>query len=164
MPKSNSKRRGVAEIEVSDFFGLFRNCRKAGRTAIKNRNTSAPTGATGIYLKRAISPEDLAIASLSVIVIPDGKRGGIETCVSVWAGLRRYRSGRAKAEKVLAGADLNEAAIREAAEVAASEAEPMTDPHGSADYRRKMVKVLVRRLLSAVLDSQRGSGNGKAYF
>jgi carbon-monoxide dehydrogenase medium subunit len=67
-----------------------------------------------------------------------------------------------KAESVLKGESLKNEIIREAAEVAASEAEPMTDPHASADYRRKMVKVLVRRAIAEAMTRLERNGNGKA--
>jgi CO/xanthine dehydrogenase FAD-binding subunit len=38
----------------------------------------------------------------------------------------------------------------------------MTDPHGSAEYRRKMVKVMVRRAISAAIEQSERNGNGKA--
>jgi carbon-monoxide dehydrogenase medium subunit len=47
---------------------------------------------------------------------------------------------------------VDDAAIREAAETAASECEPLSDLMGSADYRREMVRVWVRRLLSSLID------------
>jgi carbon-monoxide dehydrogenase medium subunit len=68
----------------------------------------------------------------------------------------------AKAESALKGASLDEEAIREAGEIASSEAEPMSDPHGSAAYRRKMVKVLVRRAIAAAIGQMERNGNGKA--
>ena len=52
--------------------------------------------------------------------------------------------------------------MREAGEIAASEAEPMTDPHGSADYRTKMVKLFVRRAMAAAMAQLERNGNGKA--
>jgi carbon-monoxide dehydrogenase medium subunit len=57
---------------------------------------------------------------------------------------------------------LKDEAIREAAEIASSEADPMTDPHASADYRRKMVKVLVRRAIVAAKQQLERKSNGKA--
>jgi carbon-monoxide dehydrogenase medium subunit len=67
-----------------------------------------------------------------------------------------------KAESAVRGAAVTDAAMREAAEIASSEADPMTDPHGSADYRRKMVKVMVRRAISAAIEQSERNGNGKA--
>jgi len=52
------------------------------------------------------------------------------------------------AEAVLAGAELTDAAIARAAEAAAAEADPLSDVMGSADYRRRMIRVWVRRLLA----------------
>jgi CO/xanthine dehydrogenase FAD-binding subunit len=68
----------------------------------------------------------------------------------------------AKAEAALNGKVLNVEAIRAAAEIASSETEPMSDPHGSADYRRKMVKVLVRRAIAAAVGRVERNGHGKA--
>jgi carbon-monoxide dehydrogenase medium subunit len=67
-----------------------------------------------------------------------------------------------KAEAALYGKALTDDAIRAAAEIAASEAEPMSDPHASADYRRKMVKVLVRRAIPAAMSRAERSGHGNA--
>jgi CO/xanthine dehydrogenase FAD-binding subunit len=50
----------------------------------------------------------------------------------------------------LRGQALSDAAIRAAAETAAREAEPLSDLMGSADYRREMIRVWVRRLLVAL--------------
>jgi carbon-monoxide dehydrogenase medium subunit len=51
------------------------------------------------------------------------------------------------AEKVLAGAALTKDAFLEAADLAAREVSPPTDIHGSADYRRRLVRTLLVRAL-----------------
>jgi CO/xanthine dehydrogenase FAD-binding subunit len=119
--------------------------------------------AAAVYLKHAISAEDLAIAGVAVVLIPDGRgaRSAREVRIGL-GGVAPVPFRAAKAEGALKGVGLNEGAIREAAEIAAAEADPMSDPHGSADYRRKMVKVLVRRAISAALQSAERNGNGKA--
>lgn len=50
-----------------------------------------------------------------------------------------------KAEEVLRGKSIDDATLRKMGEVAATECEPMDDNRGSAEYKREMVKVLVRR-------------------
>jgi carbon-monoxide dehydrogenase medium subunit len=50
-----------------------------------------------------------------------------------------------KAEKILIGKVLNDTLLAEAGEVASAEVDPPADVHGSAEYRREMVKVFVRR-------------------
>lgn len=51
------------------------------------------------------------------------------------------------AEQVLVGSSAGEETIDEAAIAAAETVNPMSDIHGSADYRRRLVRVLTRRAL-----------------
>jgi carbon-monoxide dehydrogenase medium subunit len=57
----------------------------------------------------------------------------------------------ARAEQTLEGKPLNEALIVQAAEAAAKEVNPPSDFLASGEYRREMVKVLVRRAMSGFL-------------
>jgi carbon-monoxide dehydrogenase medium subunit len=52
-----------------------------------------------------------------------------------------------EAEAAVAGSTVDETAIREAASLAEQTAEPMSDLHAPADYRRRAVAVQVRRAL-----------------
>jgi carbon-monoxide dehydrogenase medium subunit len=56
-----------------------------------------------------------------------------------------------KAEEVLRGKPISDAALREMGEVASGECDPTDDNRGSADYKREMVKVLVRRAAEEAL-------------
>jgi len=56
-----------------------------------------------------------------------------------------------RAEQTLRGKTITDAALREMGEVAATEVDPMDDNRGSADYKREMVKVLVRRAVQEAL-------------
>ena len=58
-------------------------------------------------------------------------------------------------ERLLSAAqELSDHAIRAAADAAAAEAEPLSDLMGSADYRREMIRVWVRRLLTALREGR----------
>ena len=59
-----------------------------------------------------------------------------------------------KAEQFLAGQTLTGQLFAEAAEVAATEISPISDLRASADYRRKIGVVLVRRALEVALARQ----------
>jgi carbon-monoxide dehydrogenase medium subunit len=50
-----------------------------------------------------------------------------------------------RAENTLRGQQLSQDLLREAGEIAAGEVDPMDDNRGSAEYKRDLVKVLVRR-------------------
>jgi carbon-monoxide dehydrogenase medium subunit len=57
-----------------------------------------------------------------------------------------------EAEKRLIGKVVTDDLLAEAGEVASSEADPPTDAHGSAEYRREMIKVFVRRAAQRALE------------
>ncbi len=60
---------------------------------------------------------------------------------------------RAKeAEKRLIGKVISDALLAEAGEVASAEVSPVADVHGSAEYKREMAKVFVRRVAAKALE------------
>jgi carbon-monoxide dehydrogenase medium subunit len=60
-----------------------------------------------------------------------------------------------QAENLLRGQTLTETLIGQAAEAAAQEVNPISDIHGSAEYRRELVKVYVRRALTQAVETAR---------
>ncbi|MGH7846129.1 MAG: FAD binding domain-containing protein [Candidatus Binatia bacterium] len=65
------------------------------------------------------------------------------------AGPKIFRAWRA--ESALRGQKITDHLIREMAETASTEADPMEDNRGSAEYKREMVKVIVRRAAAQAL-------------
>ena len=157
-------RKGTRKVPLQEFFrGYFETVVAPDELLCSVDIPQLPTKAAGVYLKHAISAEDLAIAGVAVVLISDEQQAGKAREIRIGLGGVAPAPFRAsKAESALRGVALTDAAIRQAAEIAASEADPMTDPHGSADYRRKMVKVLVRRAISAAMEHSERNGNGKA--
>jgi carbon-monoxide dehydrogenase medium subunit len=153
-------RKGTRRLPLADFFrDFFHTAVEADELLCRIEIPALAAGARGVYLKHSISAEDLAIASAAVLFIPDGKRGdGVGELRIALGGVAPVPFRAVKAEAALRGTALKDAAIRAAAEVAASEADPMSDPHASADYRRKMVKVLVRRGIAAVINLESRAG------
>ena len=89
------------------------------------------------------SVEDFATVGVAVTLRAQGG-----SCEDVRLALNSVASTimRAKrAEEVLRGHSLSDEALRRAGDVAASEVDPVDDNRGSADYKRDLVKVLVRR-------------------
>jgi carbon-monoxide dehydrogenase medium subunit len=122
-----------------------------------------PNRASGVYLKHAISSEDLAIVGVAIVLIPGEKHAGQMREVRIGLGGVSPTPFRAtKAENMLKGVALTEEVIHEAGRIAASEAEPVTDPHASAEYRTKMVNVFVRRGIRAAMSQLERNENGKA--
>jgi aerobic carbon-monoxide dehydrogenase medium subunit len=84
-------------------------------------------------------------ATVGVAITLDAKNG---VCEDVRMGLNSVASTIVRpkrAEQILRGQPINDAGLREMGEIAATEVDPMDDNRGSAEYKREMVKVLVRR-------------------
>lgn len=157
-------RRGARKVPLREFFrDYFETAVRADEILCRVEIPALPQGARGVYLKHSISAEDLAIASAAVVLIPDGKNAnGVGELRIGLGGVAAVPLRAAKAEAALRGNVVNDDTIRAAAELAASETDPISDPHASADYRRKMVKVLVRRAIAAAMQQAERNGHGKA--
>ena len=88
---------------------------------------------------------DFAIVMAAVLLrVHDGRVRSARIGLGGVEGTPRRATG---AEELLVGAPAGEEAIDEAARAAAGMVEPMSDIHGSAGYRRRLVRVLTRRAL-----------------
>jgi aerobic carbon-monoxide dehydrogenase medium subunit len=99
------------------------------------------------------SVEDFATVGVAITV-----KANDGTCEDIRIGLNSVASTivhARKAEDVLRGKPISDAALREMGEVAASECDPTDDNRGSAEYKREMVKVLVRRAAQEALQRAR---------
>jgi carbon-monoxide dehydrogenase medium subunit len=107
--------------------------------------------AGGTYLKLERKVGDFATVGVAVhLAMDDGKvaRAGIALTAVGPTNLRAEA-----AEEALAGAELTDAAIREAARLAAEAARPYGDVRGSADYKRTVVRVFTDRGLRAAAEA-----------
>ena len=102
----------------------------------------------GSAFMRLAQRKALALPMLNVAVVITVQDDHFEEARLVVAPVAPIPFRSRKAEAVLSGSPIGLDAINKAAELAASEAEPRdSDLRGSAEYRKEMVKVLVRRAL-----------------
>jgi carbon-monoxide dehydrogenase medium subunit len=97
------------------------------------------------------SVEDFATVGVAITLKANNGNG---TCEDVRLGLNSVASTivhAKKAEEVLRGKTITDATLQEMGEVAATECDPTDDNRGSAEYKREMVKVLVRRAAEEAL-------------
>ncbi|HXG50700.1 MAG TPA: xanthine dehydrogenase family protein subunit M [candidate division Zixibacteria bacterium] len=95
------------------------------------------------------SAEDFATVGVALTV-----KAANGTCEDVRLGLNSVGPTiirATRAEEVLRGRVVNDAVLHEMGEVAATEVDPVDDNRGSAEYKREMVKVLVRRAAAQAL-------------
>jgi aerobic carbon-monoxide dehydrogenase medium subunit len=95
------------------------------------------------------SIEDFATVGVAITI---NANNGV--CEDVRIGLNSVAPTIVRAKKtedVLRGKPITDAILREMGEVAATEVDPTDDNRGSAEYKREMVKVLVRRAAEEAL-------------
>ena len=148
--------KGPREIAIEDFFpGLFTTALEAEEILTEIRVPLPPPRSGGAYLKLERKVGDFATAGVAVQLTLDEsgmcKRAGLGLTN---VGMTPIKAKRAEA--FLSGKQLNEATIQQAAEIAASESQPMDDIRGSADYKRDLVRVLTARALTTALSRAKG--------
>lgn len=137
------------------FRGFYETALAPGEIITTVRVPAPPTGARTGYVKfSSRSAEDKALVGVAALLRLEGDR---PVCTEARIGLGgaaptpiRARS----AEAALTGEALTDGAIAAAADAAAREAQPLSDLMGSADYRRRMIRVWVRRLLEGLRDGR----------
>ena len=152
---------GERSVPVTRFFrGFYETALEPGEIVTAVRIPAPPPSARSGYVKfTPRSAEDKPLVGVAALVALDAAGRCAEARIGLGGAaptpIRAHR-----AEMVLRGEALGDAAVRAAAETAASEAEPLSDLMGSADYRREMIRVWVRRLLVALRDgAHRASPN-----
>ena len=149
--------RSTRELAVAELFsGFMETAVKPDELLTEIRIPAASLGARAVYLKHCIRSIDPALVGVAVrLTLADDK----VTCVDVRIGVggispTPYRA--VSVEKILRGEQLSRDSISAAA-AAAAECDPITDAHGSARYRRKMLEVFVRRALTAARNGDGGA-------
>ncbi|HYB44250.1 MAG TPA: xanthine dehydrogenase family protein subunit M [Candidatus Methylomirabilis sp.] len=143
---------GERSLPISGLFtGFYETAIGAGEILIGVDVPACPPGAVSAYVKFCSrSAEDKPLVGVAALLIGDGRRGRCREARIALAGVAPTAIRCARAEARLRDQVLDDAAVRAAAETAAGEADPLSDLMGSADYRREMVRVWVRRLLEAL--------------
>ena len=112
-----------------------------------------PRNSFGAFLKHGPRQcMDIATVNAAVMVTLKGKVCENARVVLGAVAPVPMRAKRAEAE--IRGKPIEDEIIRKVGEIAAEECVPISDVRGSADYRREVVNVLVRRLFGKALGSK----------
>jgi carbon-monoxide dehydrogenase medium subunit len=138
---------GRRSIPLADFVtGPFQNVLGYDEIAVEAVVPAAKGARSGGYLKLERRVGDFATVGVAVAVETSGDlvtRAGIAL-----TGVGGQTINAAEAAAALTGKPLSADSIAEAAELAASAAQPRSDHRGSAEYKRQMVRVFVKRILA----------------
>jgi len=148
--------RGERSQPLSRFFtGFYETALEPGEILTGVRVPACPAGARSGYVKFCSrSVEDRPLVGVAALVVLGPRAGRCQEVRVALGGVAPTAIRAARAESTLLAGGLDDGAIRAAADAAAADADPLSDLMGSADYRREMVRVWVRRLLTALRDGR----------
>jgi carbon-monoxide dehydrogenase medium subunit len=156
--------RGRRELPLADFvLGPWETARASNELLASVKLTPWPGGTHAAYVKFGVHERPtLAIAAMIRLAAAGPRDRGGERVVEarIAVGCVNPRPMRvAAAEARLTGASITdlEHAARQAADIAAAGVDPADDLYGSADYKREMVAVFVRRVLRIAAARARGA-------
>jgi CO/xanthine dehydrogenase FAD-binding subunit len=146
---------GVRRVPLDEFFlGPRRTVLGPAELLLGVLVPEPPPRSGGHYLRHTPRKEmDIAVVGVgSTVTLEDGRCREARIALAAVAPtpLRATR-----AESALRGQPMSEATIAEAARIAATEARPIDDVRGSAEFRRHLVEVLTRRTLTEAWNQAR---------
>jgi|WetSurMetagenome_2_1015567.scaffolds.fasta_scaffold15731_3 CO/xanthine dehydrogenase FAD-binding subunit len=146
---------GIRRVPLVDFLvGVRKTLRRPDELLIAVRFPVPPDGSDSHFHKVGLRKAD-AISVLSAAVAVTCDAAGRCTAVRIALGALAPRPLRATAaETLLVGEKLTPVAIARAAHLAGEAVRPINDIRGSADYRRQVTEVIVRRLLDKLLSPE----------
>ena len=138
---------GERIIPLEDFFlGPGKTCLNPGEILAEIIIPGKMLGKTGVYLKHSTRRAlDLAIVSTAVVMETGSDRAYIQD-IKIALGAVAPTPLRLKSVEEMLKQELpEEPLLEQAAQKAATEVSPITDLRASAEYRREMVRVLLKR-------------------
>jgi carbon-monoxide dehydrogenase medium subunit len=152
---------GTRTIPLGELFqGPFTTSLQPNEVATAVQVPDPGPRAGGTYLKLERKIGDFATVGVAVHLSLDNGTVGRAGIALTGVGPSNLRAEAA--EESLAGAELNDDTIQEAARLAAEAAQPRSDHRGSADYKRGVVRVFTERgLRKAAETAQAAQGGGR---
>jgi carbon-monoxide dehydrogenase medium subunit len=117
-----------------------------------------PADHTGaVYMKFSTIEAGIKVVSVSALITLDSGKKAITDARIVMSAVAPVPFNAERAGKHLLGKSINEALIEEAAQLAGEETDPTSDVHASAEYRREIAKVMVRRAVKAAFEKAKAA-------
>lgn len=150
---------GERVIEMEDFLvDYFTTALRADEIVTEIRIPAPQAGMVGLYTRfLRTAAEHRPLATVALVAYRQGQvceDARLAVGASTATAVRLPR-----AEALLAGRAVTVELAAEAANIVADDIEPVSDPRGSADYRREMVRVVARRTIAELfgLDPDQGA-------
>jgi carbon-monoxide dehydrogenase medium subunit len=150
---------GERTVGIDDFLvDSFATAVADGEIAVEVRFPTPGDRTSGAYCKmeRKVGDFATAAAAVQIVLASDGTVAEAGIAIGA-AGPTALRVS--EAERLLRGARPSDDAVRAAGEEAKKLADPVADMRGSAEFKKEMAAVLVRRALRRALDRLDAGGS-----
>jgi carbon-monoxide dehydrogenase medium subunit len=142
---------GSRELPLEDLYAGYYETVLEKNELISAVTVPKLNGRKAAYMKvTSRSADDWPALGVAVSFALDG--GAIRDPIVVVSAATEKVTRMTSAEKLLHGAAPDDAALTRAGEAAAAEASILADAHGSAAYKRELLRVYVRRAVRQALD------------
>ena len=144
---------GEREIRVEDLYEGYYETSLAPNELIATVHIPAVSDLKATYKKVTTrSSDDWPALGVAISLIVEGD--DILNASVVISAATEKPMRMAGAETLLAGATAGDALLKQVGDAAADEAELISDPQGSAAYKRELLRVTVGRAVRAALDGE----------
>jgi aerobic carbon-monoxide dehydrogenase medium subunit len=136
---------GTRQIAATDFFrAYFTTALEPDEILTEVRFPRPPAGTGWCFMEESRRHGDFAMVGVAVLLTLDTARQCTHVAI-VLCGVGSIPHQVAAAPVLLLGHTVDAARLRDVAQAAASEIEPESDIHASADFRRHLSMVLIQR-------------------
>jgi len=146
---------GTRTLRAEEFFlGVLTTAAQPDELLVEIRIPALPAGTSWAFDELSRRRGDFAIVGVAAVVRCDRSKK-IDFVRLTFAGVGEKFVRSRLAEEALLGKEPVADVISEASRVAASELDPPSDLHASANYRRQVAEVMAGRVLSQAIAQQR---------
>ena len=150
--------KGERNVPIEEFWlGPNQTALQQGELLRELRLPALPANTGGVYVRQTPRKQmDIAVVGVAVLLTL-GQGDRIERARIALGAVAPTPIRARKAEAILEGKAASEALFAQAAETATSEANPIGDVRGSAEFRRHLLKVTTERCLQEAAQRARAS-------
>jgi carbon-monoxide dehydrogenase medium subunit len=150
--------KGERDVPIEEFWlGPNQTTLQQGELLRELRLPAPAANTGGVYVRQTPRKQmDIAVVGVAVLLTL-GQGDRIERARIALGAVAPTPIRARKAEAALEGKEASEALFAQAAETATSEASPIGDVRGSAEFRRHLVRVTVERCLQEAAQRARAS-------
>ena len=149
---------GERQVPLKEFYtGVRKTLISSDEILVDIAFTALGNDQHGTFIKLALRRAQ-AISVVNVAVVLTGKLPHVDLAVITLGAVAPTIIYAPEAEAYLAGKELTDDTIQQAAALAANSARPIDDIRGTAAYRREMVRILTLRGLKSLRDGKEQAG------